>query len=243
MLVRIVARKQALVQKAFAVPDVVGDLRVLLLGAEAAVFDLHGDDFFRERAFVIGHKEDAFERDFYCAFDGGKGKRFVRFPRGEVFLRFQAAVAPFVHGAEEAFVDKQALAFPRAARAALVSYIMHAVHAKAVRVKMFAQSFEVDGLAAFRLIYIIEFDVDDGKGVGVAVLIRKGEPLAADARVCCFQRRAVQRVVQEHLEQPKTGVAVSFGQLEPRPRRRFPFQPYKYPPPRRTKCDIPCAWV
>ena len=51
VLVRIVSRKQALVQKAFTVPDVVGDLRVLLLGAEAAVFDLHGDDFFRKRAF------------------------------------------------------------------------------------------------------------------------------------------------------------------------------------------------
>ena len=215
MLVRIVSRKQALVQKAFSVPDVVRDLSLLLLGAEAAVFDLHRYDLFRERAFVIGHKEDALERDLHRAFDGGKGKCLIRFPRGKVFLFFQAAVAPLVHGAEEAFVDKQASAFARAARAALVSYIMHAVHAKAVRVKMLAQSFEVDGLAAFGLKYIIELDVDDGKGVGVAVLIRKGEFLAADARVCLFQRRAVQRVVQEHLEQPKTGVATSFGQLNP----------------------------
>ena len=76
---------------------------------------------------------------------------------------------------------------------------------------MFAQGFEVDGLAAFGLIHIIEFDVDDGKGISVAVLIRKGELLAADARIGFFQRRAVQRVVQEHLKQPKTGVAVPFG--------------------------------
>ena len=56
---------------------------------------------------------------------------------------------------------------------------------------MLAQSFEVDGLAAFGLKYIIEFDIDDGKGVGIPVLIRKGKSLAADARVCRFQRRAV----------------------------------------------------
>ena len=115
----------------------------------------------------------------------------------------------------KAFVDKQALALPRAARAAFVSYIMHAVHAETVRVKMLAQCFEVDGLAAFGFIHIIEFDIDDGKRVGVAALIRKGKSLAADARVCFFQRRTIQRVVQEHLEQPKTGVAVSFGQLNP----------------------------
>ena len=199
MFVRIVARKQALVQKAFAVPDVVRDLRFLLLGAERAVFDLHGDDLFRERAFVIGHKEDAFERDIYCTFDSGKGKRLIRFPRSEVFLFFQAAVAPFAHGAGKTLVDKQALTFARAARAALVSYIMHAVHAKAVRVKMLAQGFEVDGLAAFRLKYIVELDVDDGKRVGVSVLIRKGKPLTADVRVCFFQRRAVQRMIQKHL--------------------------------------------
>ena len=36
MLVCIVARKQAIVQKALAVPDVVRDLRLLLLGAESA---------------------------------------------------------------------------------------------------------------------------------------------------------------------------------------------------------------
>ena len=128
-------------------------------------------------------------------------------------MYFQSAVAPLVHGAGKAFVDKQALAFARAARAALVSHIMHAVHTKTIRVKMLAQSFEVDGLAAFGLKYIIEFDIDDGKGVGIPVLIRKGELLTADARIGFFQRRAVQRVVQEHLEQPKTGVAVSFGQL------------------------------
>ena len=80
---------------------------------------------------------------------------------------------------------------------------------------MLAQSFEVDGLAAFGLKDIIKLDVDDGKGVGVAVLIRKGELLTADARIGFFQRRAVQRMIQEHLEQPKTGVAVSFGQLNP----------------------------
>ena len=215
MLVRIVSRKQALVQKAFSVPDVVCDLSLLLLGAEAAVFDLHRYDLFRECAFVIGHKEDALERDLHRAFDGGKGKCLIRFPRGKVFLFFQAAVAPLVHGAEEAFVDKQALALPRAARTALVSYIMYAVHTKTVRVKMLAQSFEVDGLAVFRLIHIIELDADDGEGVGVTVLIRKGELLAANARIGFFQRRAVQRVVQKHLEQPKTGVTVSFGQLIP----------------------------
>ena len=63
---------------------------------------------------------------------------------------------------------------------------MHAVYAETIRVKMLAQSFEVDGLAAFWFIHIIEFDVDDGEGVGVAVLIRKGKFLAADARVCFF---------------------------------------------------------
>ena len=92
---------------------------------------------------------------------------------------------------------------------------MHAVHAKTIRVKMLAQSFEVDGLAAFGLKDIIKLDIDDGERVGVSVLIRKGEPLAADALVCLFQCRAVQRMIQEHLEQPKTGVAASFGQLNP----------------------------
>lgn len=158
---------------------------------------------------------DAFERNFYRTFNRGKGKCLVRFPRGEVCFGFQAAVAPLVHGAEEAFVDKQALALPRAARAALISYIMHAVHAETVLIEVFAKSFDVDWFAVFRLKHIIELDVDDGKGVGVAVLIRKRELLAADARIGFFQRRAVQRVVQEHLEQPKTGVAVSFGKLNP----------------------------
>ena len=92
---------------------------------------------------------------------------------------------------------------------------MHAVHAETVLIEVFAKSFEVDWFAVFRLKHIIELDVDDGKGVGVAVLIRKRELLAADARIGFFQRRAVQRVVQEHLEQPKTGIAVSFGQLNP----------------------------
>ena len=173
MLVRIVSLEQALVQKTLAVPDVVGDLCFLLLGTESAVFDLHRNDLFREHALIVRHKEDAFERDIYCAFDGGKGKRFIRFPRGEVCLRFQAAFAPLAHGAEEALVDKQTLALPRAARAALVSYIMHAVYAKTVRVKMLAQSFEIDGFAVLRLIDIIKFYVDDGKGISVTVLIRK----------------------------------------------------------------------
>ena len=53
MLFRIVACKQAFVQKTFAVPDVVGDLRILLLGAESTVFDLHGNNLFRERASSV----------------------------------------------------------------------------------------------------------------------------------------------------------------------------------------------
>ena len=88
---------------------------------------------------------------------------------------------------------------------------MHAVYAKAVRIEMFAQGFEVDGFAAFGLIHIIELNIDDGESIDVCVLVRKGKLLAADARVCLFHRRTVQRIIQEHLEQPKTGVAVPFG--------------------------------
>ena len=110
-------------------------------------------------------------------------------------MRFQAALAPFTHGALQAFVDKKAFTFARTARAALVPYIVNAVQIKAVCIEMFPKGFEVDGFAVIRLIDIIEFYVDDGESIGITELVRKGKFFAADALVCLFKFRAVQRSV------------------------------------------------
>ena len=80
---------------------------------------------------------------------------------------------------------------------------------------MFPKGFEVDGLAALRLIDIIEFYVDDGESISVTELIRKGKLFAANALVGLFKFYTVQRIVQQHFEQPKIGVAFIFGQFIP----------------------------
>ena len=69
MPLRVLARKRALVQKALAVPDVVGDVRRFLLRAQLAALHLHGDDFIVKRALKIGHKEDACQRNFERTLD------------------------------------------------------------------------------------------------------------------------------------------------------------------------------
>ena len=117
------------------------------------------------------NKENTIERNIYRAFDTAERKCLVRFPRGEVFLRFQAAFAPFTHGAGKTLVDKKAFAFARTASAALVSDVMNAVYTKAICIEMLPKGFEVDGFAVFRFIDIIKFYVDDGESIGVTVLV------------------------------------------------------------------------
>ena len=95
----------------------------------------------------------------------------------------------------QAFVDKKAFAFARTARAALVSDVTDAVYTEAVCIEMLPKGFEVDGFAVIRLIDIIEFYVDDGESIGITELVRKGKFFAADALVCLFKFRAVQRSV------------------------------------------------
>ena len=110
-------------------------------------------------------------------------------------MRFQTAFAPFTHGALQPLVDKKAFAFARTACAALVSDVMNTVQIKAVCIEMLPKGFEVDGFAVIRLIDIIEFYVDDGESIGITELVRKGKFFAADALVCLFKFRAVQRSV------------------------------------------------
>ena len=130
-------------------------------------------------------------------------------------MRFQAAFAPFVHGALQAFVDKKAFAFARTACAALVSDKMNAVYTKAVCIEIFTKGFEVDGAAVLLFIDIIEFYVDDGESIGITELVRKGKLFAADALVRLFKFHTVQRNIQQNFEQPKIGVAFIFGQFIP----------------------------
>ena len=88
---------------------------------------------------------------------------------------------------EKSFVDKETFPLARAARTALVSNIPHVIHAKAVLVKILAQCFKVNRLAAIRLVCIVERNVDDGEGVGVSALIEKGELFAAEFGIDLLQ--------------------------------------------------------
>ena len=52
---------------------------------------------------------------------------------------------------------------------------------------MFPQFFYFYGFSVRGFEYIVEFDVDDGEGIGVFVLVLKREFPAADARICLFK--------------------------------------------------------
>lgn len=69
MLVRIAVYKHALVQKTFAVPDIVGDLRLLLIGGQLPVLQFNRNNIFNKRAFIVGNEENTVQRNFYRAFD------------------------------------------------------------------------------------------------------------------------------------------------------------------------------
>lgn len=72
MLVGVVSFKNTLVQQAFSVPDIVGDLCLFRFRGELSVFDLHRYDFLLKHAFIIGNKENTTQRDLYRAFDAAE---------------------------------------------------------------------------------------------------------------------------------------------------------------------------
>lgn len=139
-------------------------------------------------------------------------------------MRLQPARAPLRHVIEKSFVDKETFPLARAARAALVTNIPHAVNAKAALIEVFTQGFESNGLAALSFISIIKLDIDDGEGISIAALIEKGELPAAELGIHPLQLPQIETIVQLIFEQPKIGVALPLGQLVPDSNAIFPLR-------------------